>query len=83
MGTMNLLSRIFTRSEPVLADVPLRSSGGQFTPSPKTRERMSRRASVNAQLACYVARTTRAEREFDTEMHRAVSRALAPKAGRG
>jgi len=61
-----LLARIFTRTSPP-ADLPGRSSSGQYTVSPKTRARIRREADIRGELAVYVAVTTAEQRLAETE----------------
>jgi len=59
----------FTRHTPEpVSDLPGRLHG-QFTPSPKTRRTNSRKASVEAQLAVYVAKTTHKQRKADADRY--------------
>lgn len=67
---MNFISALFRKSDPlphVLMDIPMRSSDGQFAPSPKTMARRSRYASVRLQLAVYQAVTTPEQRKAEAE----------------
>ena len=63
-----LLARIFTRTSPP-ADLPGRSSSGQYTVSPKTRRAMNRKASINCELGVYVALSTNEQRLAETEAY--------------
>lgn len=76
---MNLLARIFTRSEPAVSQ-PLRHV---VATRAESREAMAKRTDIERQLGVYNARTPRRQREAETAAYFAVSRALAPKAGRG
>lgn len=65
---MNFISAIFRRPEPlphVVMDMPMRSTDGQFTASPKTIAHRSRASSIRCQLAVYKATTTPEQRMAD------------------
>jgi hypothetical protein len=50
-----------------LPDTPVRGLHGQFSESPRTRRTRSLKASVEAQLGVYVARTPQEQRKAETE----------------
>jgi hypothetical protein len=77
---MNLLQTLFYRQSKPLPDEPVRGLHGQFSESPRTRRTRSLKASVEAQLGVYVARTPRDQRK--AEMDAYVARARETEAER-